>query len=48
VTSATVFADADASADLRACVAGKLVGATLPVVPHMTPQPIEITFAATH
>jgi hypothetical protein len=45
VTSSTVFTDATATAALRACITKQLATATLPVVPGMPPQPIEITFA---
>lgn len=44
VTSSTVFTDATATDALRTCITKQLAGATLPIVPGMPPQPIEITF----
>src|SRR5262249_24313756 len=45
-TSSTVFLDGDAPAALRGCIVNSLAAAKLPVVPGMTPQPIEIDFHA--
>jgi hypothetical protein len=44
VTASTVFSDAGASDALRTCITKQLATATLPVVPGMPPQAIEISF----
>jgi thiol-disulfide isomerase/thioredoxin len=44
VTASTVFTDAAGTDALRACITKQLASATLPVVPGMPPQPIEIAF----
>jgi tetratricopeptide (TPR) repeat protein len=44
VTASTVFTDPGASDAVRACITKQLAAATLPVVPGMPPQAIEIPF----
>ncbi|MEO6777261.1 MAG: thioredoxin family protein [Kofleriaceae bacterium] len=48
VTASTVFTDAAANDALRACITTQLASATLPVVPGMPPQAIEIPFKPVH
>jgi thioredoxin-like negative regulator of GroEL len=44
VTSSTLFVEASATEALRSCLTKNLAGATLPIVPGMPPQAIEIRF----
>jgi thiol-disulfide isomerase/thioredoxin len=48
VASSIVFTDAAGTDALRACITKQLAAATLPVVPGMQPQPIEIALAGQH